>query len=108
MTGFDSTKDIDRKENKESADIMSTLIRCGKRTYFFDLKASKNSERYLTLTESKRHVDDNNDTSYIKQKIFILERDLKNFHQELGKIVEFIEANAHLENSTENENNQSE
>ena len=35
-------------------DVHSTAVRAGKRTYFFDVKATRNDDYYLTITESKR------------------------------------------------------
>lgn len=96
--------DVENKENRDSNEIISKSIRCGRRTYFFDLKMSKKSKVYLTLIESKRHFDERGNISYEKHKILVPEEDLKKFHHELGEIIEFIEANPHLANSTPNEN----
>ncbi|MDR0606570.1 MAG: PUR family DNA/RNA-binding protein [Bacteroidales bacterium] len=95
-------ENIESKESREGRDdneIMSTYIRCGKRTYFFDLKTSRRDEVYLTLTESKRRFNDNNGLFYEKHKVFILEQDLKKIHLELGKMIEFIETNPDLKNT---------
>jgi hypothetical protein len=87
------------RENRDDNEIMSTYVRCGKRTYFFDLKTSRKDEVYLTLTESKRRFNDSNGIFYEKHKVFILEQDLKKIHLELGKIIEFVETNPHLKNT---------
>jgi hypothetical protein len=92
---------MENKDSRDSNEIMSSYIRCGKRTYFFDLKASKRNEIYLTLTESKRRFNDSNGFFYEKHKIFVLEQDLKNIYLELGKVIKFIEANPHLENTVQ-------
>jgi hypothetical protein len=96
---IESKESREDRENKGGNEIMSTYVRCGKRTYFFDLKASKKDEVYLTLAESKRRFNDSNGVFYEKHKMFILEQDLKKVHSELGKVIEFIEANPHLKNT---------
>ena len=39
-------------------DILSKVLRAGRRTYFFDVKATKARDYYLTLTESKKFTND--------------------------------------------------
>ena len=43
------------KERRE--EIFSRAVRAGKRTYFFDVKATRANEYYLTITESKRRFN---------------------------------------------------
>ena len=35
-------------------DIYSKVLRAGRRTYFFDVRETKASDYYLTITESKK------------------------------------------------------
>ncbi len=98
---MDESKAVEIAENKkgkERNEILSKSIRSGKRTYFFDLKASRKNEPYLTITESKRRFNEENGTFfYEKHKIFLLKEDMQDFHHELGKMIEFIAANPELE-----------
>ena len=41
-------------ENQDRNEVLSRAVKAGKRTYFFDVKRSRNEEMYLTITESKR------------------------------------------------------
>ena len=42
-------------ENEDGMeDIYSKIIRAGRRTYFFDVRETKASDYYLTITESKK------------------------------------------------------
>ena len=78
-------------------EVFSQAVRTGKRTYFFDLKVSKNEEPYLTITESKRRFDQNTgDFFYEKRKIFLLKEDLPAFHEELGKVIDVINSDPEL------------
>ena len=42
---------------RSGEDVYSKPVRAGKRTYFFDVKATKGNDFYLTITVSKRKVD---------------------------------------------------
>ena len=48
--GFDNLEDVERVDKE---DIYSKVVRAGKRTYFFDVKATRRNDFYLTITESK-------------------------------------------------------
>lgn len=77
---------------KERDEIFSQSVKAGKRTYFFDVKESKNGERYLTITESKRRFDDaSGQFSYDKHKLFLYPEDMENFMQALQSSVSFVE-----------------
>lgn len=81
-----------RMENLEKNEILSRAVRAGKRTYFFDVKATKNDEKYLTITESKRKFNaDNGNFFYEKHKLFLYKEDFTKFQNALGAVLEFIE-----------------
>ena len=63
-------------ENQD--ELYSRPVRAGKRTYFFDVKATRGKDLYMTITESKRRFDDHGNVSYSKHKIFSIEKILKN------------------------------
>lgn len=46
----------DGEERMERDDIFSKVVRAGKRTYFFDVKATRQDDFYLTITESKKRA----------------------------------------------------
>ena len=88
---------LDNKENTKRNEVFSHSVRIGRRTYFFDLKVSKNEDPYLIITESKRRFDQNTgDFYYEKRKIFLLKEDLSFFYAELGKVIETIENHPEL------------
>ena len=41
-----------------SQEIFSRKLRAGRRTYFFDVKSTRAEDYYLTITESKKHTND--------------------------------------------------
>ena len=58
-------------EEREREEVFSKAVKAGKRTYFFDVKETKQGERYITITERKRKIDNGDGTfSYEKHKIF--------------------------------------
>ena len=59
---------VDNKENTPMNEILSHSVRMGRRTYFFDLKVSKSEEPYLTITESKRQLDQNTGNFYYEKR----------------------------------------
>lgn len=85
---------MEEQEKKEviREEIYSRVIRAGKRTYFFDVKATRSGEQYLTITESKRRF--NNDQGkfyYEKHKLFLYKEDFEKFGRGLNEVIEFIE-----------------
>ena len=61
---------MERNKDNERKEIFSERVRAGKRTYFFDVKATRSNDYYLTITESKRRYKDDGYT-YEKHKIFL-------------------------------------
>ena len=60
-----------RAQERNTEDVYSKPVRAGKRTYFFDVKATKgNNDFYLTITESKRRQEHDGTFSYDKHKMF--------------------------------------
>ena len=85
-------------------EIFSRAVRAGKRTYFFDVKATKSGEHYLTITESKRRF--NNEQGkffYEKHKLFLYKEDFEKFSNGLKDTMFFIENGKEPEQETEPE-----
>jgi len=83
-------EELDNKERRE--DIFSRAIRAGKRTYFFDVKATRANEYYLTITESKRRFNNEQGKFYYeKHKLFLYKEDFEKFSQGLKDVIDFIE-----------------
>ena len=80
-------------ENQD--ELYSRPVRAGKRTYFFDVKATRGKDLYMTITESKRRFDDHGNVSYSKHKIFLDREDCEKFEDgfldAVDKIKELME-----------------
>ncbi|MEE4260988.1 MAG: DUF3276 family protein [Bacteroidales bacterium] len=84
---------MEEKEKQERReDIFSQAIRAGKRTYFFDVKATRTDQYYLTITESKRRFDaEQGKFFYEKHKIFLYQEDFEKFSNGFETAVKFIQ-----------------
>jgi hypothetical protein len=83
-------EEIDNKD-RDRGEIFSRAVRAGKRTYFFDVKATVGEDHYITITESKRRF--NNEQGkffYEKHKLFLYKEDFDKFSNGLSDVVEFI------------------
>ena len=54
----------------EQEEIFSQIMRAGRRTYFFDVRATKAEDFYLTITESKKFTQEDGSFHYKKHKIY--------------------------------------
>jgi hypothetical protein len=82
------TNGIIEKNVKE--EIYTKVVRAGKRTYFFDVKATRNEDYYLTITESKKRLGKEGKIFYEKHKIFLYKEDFVKFADGLEDAVTFI------------------
>lgn len=82
---------ISEKENKTGKEeIFTKVIRAGKRTYFFDVKATRMDDYYLTITESKKRLGKEGKVFYEKHKIFLYKEDFDKFSEGLRDAVDYI------------------
>lgn len=77
-------------ERNDREEIFSKAIRAGKRTYFFDVKATRKSDYYLTVTESKKRLNKDGRQFYEKHKIFLYREDFDKFLEGLNVAIDFI------------------
>jgi hypothetical protein len=81
-------------EAAEREEIHSKAVRAGKRTYFFDVKATRRNDYYITITESKKRFNRDGKFFYEKHKLFLYKEDFDKFADSLKEVIEFIrEAN---------------
>lgn len=85
--GFDNLEEVERVDKE---DIYSKIVRAGKRTYFFDVKATRRNDFYLTITESKKRIGREGKFFFEKHKIFLYKEDFEKFADGLNDVVEYI------------------
>ena len=76
--------------NENQEEIYSKVLRAGRRTYFFDVRETKASDYYLTITESKKFTNDDGSFFYKKHKIYVYKEDFENFSAFLNETMNFI------------------
>ena len=75
---------------RDQEEIFSKVLRAGRRTYFFDVRETKASDYYLTITESKKFTNDDGTFHYKKHKIYLYKEDFNDFSSILTEMVDFI------------------
>ena len=85
-------KEVINGNNEKSLkeEIFTKVVRAGKRTYFFDVKATRKDDYYLTITESKKRLGKEGKIFYEKHKIFLYKEDFEKFADGLDDAVTFI------------------
>jgi hypothetical protein len=84
---FREKRAMDEFNKNDKQEIYSKKIRAGKRTYFFDVKATKGKDYFITITESKKRFEDGN---FVKHKIFLYKEDFNKFVEALNETVNHI------------------
>jgi hypothetical protein len=90
MESVEHQEENKKPELNTKREIFSKAVRAGKRTYFFDVKSTRNNEYYLTITESKRKFLDNGNFRYEKHKLFLYPEDFEKFTGSLEEIIQYI------------------
>ncbi len=75
---------------KGKEEIFSKVMRAGRRTYFFDVRATRADDYYLTITESKKHVNEDGSEHYKKHKLYLYKEDFAQFKELLDEVTDYI------------------
>ena len=74
----------------EKEEIFSKVLRAGRRTYFFDVRATKADDYYVTITESKKFTEEDGSYHFKKQKIYLYKEDFKEFAEILTEMTNYV------------------
>lgn len=75
-------------DNKSNEPVFSKKVRAGKRrTYFFDVRTTKGNDYYLTITESRKKM---NDEGFERHKVFLYKEDVNKFINELTETIDYL------------------
>ena len=81
---YEQNENNDRKQES----VYSKRIKAGKRrTYFFDVRETRGSDFYLTITESRKRFDSD---GYDRHKIFVYKEDFNKFIKGLTEAVDYV------------------
>ncbi len=76
--------------DKRREEIYAVPVRAGKRTYFFDVKETRQGDYYLTITESKKVFDNDGNSRFEKHKVFLYKEDFAKFQDGYNEAIGFI------------------
>jgi len=82
---------MEENYNEKREEIFSKAVRAGKRTYFFDVKATKGNDYFLTITESKRLYNNDGTSHYQKHKIYLYKEDFDKFNEGLKEVIGYVQ-----------------
>ncbi len=88
-------EELDKRSGNDQQDreeIYSKVVRAGKRTYFFDVKATRKDDYYLTITESKKIFDKEGHFHFEKHKLFLYKEDFEKFADGFTDAVDYIKS----------------
>jgi hypothetical protein len=81
-------KENNENNEKRQESVYSKRIKAGKRrTYFFDVRETRGSDYYLTITESRKRFDSD---GYDRHKIFVYKEDFNKFVKGLSEAVDYV------------------
>ena len=81
---------MEEKEFLDNEEIFSKVLRAGRRTYFFDVRATRANDYYLTITESKKFTHDDGSVHYKKHKIYLYKEDFELFKDILNEMAAYV------------------
>jgi hypothetical protein len=74
----------------EKDEIFSKVLRAGRRTYFFDVRATKADDYYITITESKKFTEEDGSFHFKKHKIYLYKEDFAAFTEILEEMTAYV------------------
>lgn len=77
-------------ELTDKEEIFSKVLRAGRRTYFFDVRATKANDYYLTVTESKKFTEPDGSFHFKKHKIYLYKEDFTEFAEILKEMTDYV------------------
>ncbi len=91
------------ERRKDQEEIHSEVLRAGRRTYFFDVRATRADDYYLTITESKKFTNPDGSFYFKKHKIYLYKEDFEGFLDHLKSATNFVFENKGREIISEDE-----
>ena len=81
---------MEEKDFLDNEEIFSKVLIAGRRTYFFDVRATRANDYYLTITESKKFTHDDGSFHYKKHKIYLYKEDFELFKDILNEMTTYV------------------
>ena len=81
---------MSERNNQAREEVFSKSVRAGKRTYFFDVRATKADDYYITITESKKFTEEDGSFHFKKHKIYLYKEDFTAFSEILEEMTSYV------------------
>ncbi len=82
---------IRRSDNEEFGEqVISKAVKAGRRTYFFDIRATRGKDYFLTITESRKKTLEDGTVAFDRHKIFLYKEDFAKFANSLLEVIDYI------------------
>ena len=85
-----SLSPIRRGSEEHDDPVLSKAVKAGRRTYLFDVRATRSDDYFLTITESRKMTDARGEVTFDRHKIFLYKEDFDKFVSELAETIAFI------------------
>lgn len=79
-----------RGEDDFGDPIETKAIKAGRRTYFIDVRATRDNDYFLTITESRKKTHTDGSVSFDRHKIFLYKEDFIKFSEGLSEVIDFV------------------
>jgi hypothetical protein len=87
---------LEYSDEYDREELYSKSVRAGKRTYFFDVKITRNDDLYITISESRKKVEKDGSFTFEKHKLFLYKEDYQKFTEGLFDVLNFVKEKAPL------------
>lgn len=82
---------MEDNDKRRKHELFSTSVKAGKRTYFFDVKLTRNKDYFLTISERKKKFNKNTGRFEVeKHRIFLYQEDFEDFINALNNTLDYI------------------
>ncbi|MFI3277564.1 MAG: DUF3276 family protein [Rikenellaceae bacterium] len=83
-----------RRSDEDYGDpIMTKAIKAGRRTYFIDVRETKDNDQFLTITESRKRTLADGTATFDRHKIFLYKEDFDKITVALAEVIDFVKKN---------------
>ena len=70
--------------------IYTKAVRAGKRTYFFDVKATRANDYFITITESRKNINPDGSASFSRHQVYLYKEDFGKFMEGISEMIDYI------------------
>ena len=77
-----------------SESVFSRMIKAGHRTYFIDVKTTRQDDYYLSITELRKKITRQGEVVTERNKVFVYQEDIDKFTDAMAEVVEYLRKHA--------------